>query len=76
MKRRCFTSTTRCNHCALAEYRRLAQETNRMVTLKPKPLAKFPNGHDVFIHPAAISDRGLAQCWAGWLGSVPENCEC
>jgi hypothetical protein len=76
MKGSCLTSTTRCSYCALLEYRRLAEHTNRAVTLRPKPLASFPHGQDVFIHPPGTPDGELAQWWTAWLGSTPEFCEC
>jgi hypothetical protein len=74
--KRCLTSTTRCNRCAFNEYQRLARETKRVWTLRPKPLAKFPGGQEVFIHPYGLPDEELAPWRAGWLGSVPEYCEC
>jgi hypothetical protein len=76
MKGSCLQSTTPCNYCALREYRRVAEQTDRAVALRPKPLASFPHGQDVFIHPPGIPDDELAPWRAGWLGSTPEFCEC
>ena len=76
MRQRCFRSTARCNHCALLDYRRAAEGTGRVLTLKPKPQSKFPHGQDVFIHPAGIPDADLPEWRVGWLGSTPEFCEC
>lgn len=74
--KRCLTSGTRCNRCALDDFERLAKQTNRVVTLRPNPKDGFPDGQDVFVHPATESEEKIAEWRAGWLGSVPEHCVC
>lgn len=64
--KRCLTSGRKCNRCVLEEFRRAAKESNQELTLRPKPTKAFPNGQDVFVGGSQV----------GWLGSVPEYCDC
>lgn len=46
-------SNRRCNLCALNDMRRLAAQTGRIVTLRPKKVGPFFKGVDVYVHPAS-----------------------
>jgi hypothetical protein len=69
-----------CNYCEYQRKKSYAEKHGMSVTVIPAPVAYFPDGVDVYVHPDGTKMPNEAERedlgWVAWYAALSDHCEC